>query len=143
VRSFGRAAAWAALVASVAGAIAVAVPPLVGLTRPVTTRAVPPPVLAPPADLTATASCDGFMSTAASLAWEAVDGADAYELQRRGTGDAAFRTVGTYGADVTAVRDPELGIDTTYRYRVRATDGPEVGAWSRQAEARTPLLCLL
>jgi hypothetical protein len=39
------------------------------------------------------------------------------------------------------VRDPDLGVDTIYTYRVRALDGPIGGAWSRRVRTSTPLFC--
>ena len=89
-----------------------------------------------------TASCDGWFATGVDLTWSPVAGASGYEIWRRGTGDQGFVQLGTMGADVTGVRDPDLGIDTSYTYRVRATDGQAVGAWSRAGTARTPLFCL-
>ena len=138
----GRAAAWVALIAAIVGAVAVALPPIVALTRPVRASVIPPPVLPAPDDLAASTSCDGWLSTAAELTWSSSEGAAAYEVWRQGTGDASFELVGTVDASVTAVREPDLGVDTTYRYRVRAIDEPRVGAWSSVVEARTPLLCL-
>ena len=137
-----RAFAWVTLLVVALGGGALVVPSLLTATRPMAATAVPPPRLAAPADLTVSTSCDGWWSTGADLSWTPVDGADGYEIWRIGTADDAFELVATTGAATTAVRDADLGIDTTYRYRVRATEGPRVGAWSAQAEALTPLLCL-
>jgi hypothetical protein len=70
-----------------------------------------------------------------------VPDATGYEIWRRGT-TGGWRLAGTVGSDATAARDPDLGVDTTYTYRVRALDGHAVGAWSVAETALTPLLCL-
>ena len=137
----GRIVAWLALLAAIAGAGAIVVPSVLGVATPVRTEVPPPPQLPAPADLTAATSCDGWFSTGATVSWSAVPSATGYEIWRRGTA-GGWRLAGTVGSDATAARDPDLGVDTTYTYRVRALDGRAVGAWSVAASAATPLLCL-
>jgi hypothetical protein len=137
----GRAAAWLALLASFAGAGSIIVPTLVGVAQPVTAQPTAPLELPAPTDVQVVASCDGWLSTGADVSWSSVTGASAYELWRRGTAGDGFELVATLAPDVTAVRDIDLGIDTTYTYRVRGLDGPAPGAWSRSATVATPLFC--
>jgi hypothetical protein len=82
------------------------------------------------------------MSTGADVSWSAVDGADGYEVWRRGLSGEAWARVVAVAADTTRARDVDLGVDTAYVYRVRALDGPIPGRWSEARIARTPLLCL-
>jgi hypothetical protein len=134
--------AWIALFGAISGAGAIVVPSVIGVATPVQATVDAPAPLPPPANLTVSTSCDGLLSTGANLAWEPVAGASGYEIWRRGTGDDTFELVGTVGADVASVRDPDLGIDTTYTYRVRGMDGRIAGTWSAAAVAATPLFCL-
>ena len=138
----GRAAAWVALIASIVGAGAIVVPSVIGATTPVRPSVEPPAQLPAPADLVVTASCDGWLATGVDITWSHVAGASGYEIWRRGSGDEGFVHVGTMAADVTGARDPDLGIDRSYTYRVRATDGQAVGTWSKAGTAQTPLFCL-
>ena len=132
----------AALLATVAGAVTIAFPPLVALSRPVTVHVRPPDALPAPGNLAGQSSCDGWMSTGVSISWTAVRGATAYELWRRGSADEDYAPVLTVGALTTSVRDVDLGIGATYRYRVRAMDGPLTGVWSTEIEGTTPTICL-
>ena len=124
----GRVVAWIALFGAISGAGAIVVPSMMGVAKPVQATVDAPARLPAPANLTVSTSCDGLLSTAADLAWEPVAGASGYEVWRRGTGDDTYQLAGTVGADVTGARDPDLGIDTTYTYRVRGTDGRVAGA---------------
>jgi serine/threonine protein kinase len=132
----------AALLAVAAGAGTIVLPPLVALSRPVAVKVRPPDALPPPAGLSGESSCDGWMAAGASISWQAVDGATAYEIWRRGSADADFALVASVDAGTTWFRDSGLGIDATYRYRVRAMDGPLTGAWSTEIEGSTPRVCL-
>ena len=138
----GRFTAWLALIASIVGAAAIVVPTLAGVAEPVPAQAAAPPELPAPTDVTAVASCDGWLSTGADVTWSPVAGASGYELWRRGTADDGFELVATLASGVTAVRDVDLGIDTTYTFRVRGLDGQAPGAWSHAAVVATPLFCL-
>jgi serine/threonine protein kinase len=137
-----RGVAWIALLGAISGAGAIVVPSVIGVAKPVQATVDAPSPLPPPRNLTVSTSCDGLLSTGANLAWEPVAGASGYEIWRRGTGDDTFEPAGTVGSDVTSVRDPDLGIDTTYTYRVRGMDGRIAGTWSAAAVAATPLFCL-
>jgi serine/threonine-protein kinase len=137
-----RVTAWLAFLGAFASAGAIVVPAMLGAAQPVHATAEPPARLPAPTGVTATTSCDGWLSTGTDVSWEPVAGATGYEIWRRGSADDTFTRLEPVGADVTAVRDVDLGVDMTYTYRVRAVDPPAVGAWSAAAVARTPLFCL-
>ena len=137
-----RLTAWLALLAAFASAGAIVVPAMFSAAQPVRATSDPPAQLPAPSGVTVATSCDGWWSTGADVVWEPVAGASGYELWRRGTAGDTFERVAQMGADATAFRDVDLGVDTTYTYRVRAVDGLALGAWSAAAVARTPLLCL-
>jgi serine/threonine-protein kinase len=140
--TLARVVAWIALFGALSGAGAIVVPSVIGVAKPVQATVDAPSPLPAPANLTVSTSCDGLLSTGANLAWEPVAGASGYEVWRRGTGDDTFELAGTVGASATSVRDPDLGIDTTYTYRVRGMDGRVAGTWSAAAVGATPLFCL-
>jgi hypothetical protein len=137
-----RVAVAIAVSAVVLGATAIAIPPLLALSRPLRATVHEPPTLDAPASLSADATCDGFASTGVSLTWSGVNGATGYEIWRMDTADAGFAPLQSVDAATTGYRDPDLGVDTSYRYRVRAFDGRSLGAWSGEVDAATPLLCL-
>ena len=77
-------------------------------------------------------------ATAMDLSWDAVSGADSYEIQRReGSGsfppDADAGDVGS----VTEREDTGLSSNTRYCYRVRSVDGALKSAWSAEGCATT------
>jgi hypothetical protein len=131
-----------ALLAVVAGAATIAFPPLVALSHPVAVNVRPPEALPAPVDVVGQSSCDGWMSTGVSVSWGSVRGATSYELWRRGSADEDYTLVTTVDAATTSIRDVDLGISATYRYRVRAMNGPLTGAWSTEIEGSTPTICL-
>jgi hypothetical protein len=142
-RRFSRRLALAALAAMAIGAAAVAVPSIASLDSSVAATPKGPTPLAVPTGLTATASCDGFMATGVDLAWIATGAGDGFEIWRRGGAGAKPILVATLtDPTITTFRDIDLGVDTSYRYRVRAIDGPRVSRASQEASVATPLLCL-
>ena len=101
-----------------------------------------PDAVPTPSELVATASCDGLFSTGVDLSWSGTGPSKGYEIWRgTGTGDRAL-VARVRGVHHEAFRDADLGVDTSYTYRVRAFDGPRVGGWSNVAEVATPFLCL-
>jgi predicted Ser/Thr protein kinase len=105
------------------------------------TVAGPEPVPAPDG-LVAAASCDGLFSTGVDLAWTGSAPVKGYEIWRQGgTGDRTL-VARVRGVHTEAFRDADLGVDASYRYRVRAFDGPRVSEWSNVADVATPFLCL-
>jgi serine/threonine protein kinase len=126
-----------------AAAAAIAVPTLASVNGSVTPTVRGPRPVPAPADLTATASCDGFFSTGVDLAWSADGRSEGFEIWRRAGSDrSTAKKIARVGADERSYRDVDLGIDTAYVYSVRAVDGPRVSHRSNRAEVDTPLLCL-
>jgi len=60
-------------------------------------------------------------STQVDLSWIADAGADSYEVDRKGAGEAEFSQIGTPAAN--ALSDPNATADKAYLYRVRAVNG--------------------
>ena len=142
-RRFGRKVAIAALVSMAIGAALVAVPSIASMGSSVAATPKGPKPLAAPTGLTASASCDGFMATGVDLAWTATGAGEGFEIWRRGGASAKPVLVETItDPGTTTFRDIDLGVDTSYRYRVKAIDGPRVSRPSREAVAATPFLCL-
>ena len=139
-RRSGRAVVGVAVATVAAALVAILGPVLLRLGDPVDASITPPPSLPAPAGLTVATSCDGFLSTGADLSWSAVTGATGYEIWRR-SGGGSWDPVTTASPATTALRDDDLGVDSTYVYRVRALEGPLPGRWSEAATARTPLFC--
>jgi eukaryotic-like serine/threonine-protein kinase len=139
----GRAVAWIAAAAVVVGAIWVAAPSVAGLGGRVTPIVKGPKPLPVPSGVTATASCDGWLSTGVDVSWTPGGPSGGYEIFRRGTSEEAFALIARIDDwHATSFRDIDLGVDTGYAYRVRAVKGPRVGRFGPVAEADTPLLCL-
>jgi hypothetical protein len=142
-RRFARKVALAALVSMAIGAALVAVPSIASMGSSVAATPKGPKPLATPTGLTASASCDGFMATGVDLAWTATGAGEGFEIWRRGGASAKPVLVETItDPGTTTFRDIDLGVDTSYRYRVKAIDGPRVSRPSREAVAATPFLCL-
>lgn len=89
-----------------------------------------------PANLSATAT--GATTVAVSWTDQSTD-EEGFELQRKidGSGDA-FQEIATPDADVTTFDDGGLTSETTYRYRLRATNTAGTSSWSTEATATTP-----
>ena len=105
--------------------------PVVAAFRPGAT--VPPPPPAAPSGLVANATSD----TAVAVSWtDNSDSETASELQR--TSGAGWSTLATLGANVTSYNDNGLTPDTTYSYRVRASNEAGASGWSNSASATTP-----
>ena len=138
----GRALAWVAILTIVAATSAIGFTTYTALTQPVRTTIHGPALLPGPVGLTADASCDGFLSTGVDLTWTPVVGADGYEVWRRGVNGQSWGRVTGLASPTSAVRDADIGVDTSYVYRVRAFDGPLPGWWSAPIDVATPLLCL-
>jgi hypothetical protein len=141
-RRWVRGLSWV-LVALIVASAAVAVgPSLLAARRPIGNTGTGPNPLPAPGGVAATASCDGFLSTGVNVGWVAVAGADGYEVWRRSTGGEAWTAVTTTGSTTEGIRDPDLGVDTSYVYRVRAVRAGAAGVWSDEITVGTPLLCL-
>lgn len=98
-------------------------------------------VTSPPADpsnLGATADS----ATSISLTWDdnATD-EDNYEVERcTGAGCSSFALVSTLGADSISFADSGLIAETSYTYRVRATNSAGASGYSNEASVTTPAL---
>jgi len=136
-------AAWAAVAAMAFGALWVTVPSLAGLGGAIAPVVKGPKPLPVPSEVTATASCDGWLSTGVDIAWTPGGPSGGYEIFRRGTSEDAFTLIARVDDwRTTSFRDIDLGVDTGYTYRVRAVRGPRVSRFGPSADADTPLLCL-
>lgn len=75
-----------------------------------------------------------------SIAWEPVNGAVQYELERKTTSDAMFTSI--YQGSKTEYLDTQLAVDTCYIYRYRVQYKCEEntfwGNWSDGSEVSTP-----
>ena len=141
-RRWARGLAWALIVTIVASAAALIGPSLLAARRPPGHAGPGTNPLPAPTGVTATASCDGFLSTGVDVGWAAVAGSDGYEVWRRSAGGQTWTEVATAGSATGGVRDTDLGVDTSYTYRVRAVRGGGAGTWSEEVTVGTPLLCL-
>lgn len=137
---------WLALGLMAVGAAMVAGPTLASMSDSVATHVKGPRPVPRPSGLVAAATCDGFMSTGVDLAWlpgPHGDRASGYEVWRRGGLNRRAEMIAQIdGAGVTTYRDTDLGVDTSYTYRVRAVDGVQVSPLSSRVAASTPFLCL-
>jgi eukaryotic-like serine/threonine-protein kinase len=141
-RRWIRGLAWALIALIVVSAAALVGPSLLAARRPIGHAGPGPHPLPAPSGVTATASCDGFLSTGVDVGWAAVTGADGYEVWRRSAGGETWGEVTSAGSATGTVRDTDLGVDTSYIYRVRAVRGGAAGLWSDEITVGTPLLCL-
>jgi len=96
-----------------------------------------------PTGLTVQTSCNGWFATKANLAWTPGGRSDGYEIWRLQPGDQRYRLL-TRIDDwrTTSYADTGVGIDTSYRYIVRAVIGTRRSAPTPEVLAKTPLLCL-
>lgn len=95
---------------------------------------LPDPPDAPPSNLTAQA----VSTTQINIAWtdNATNEANYVVERKKGTG--SYAVVATLSADTTAFNNTGLSKNTTYTYRVKATNGGGDSAYSNEASAKTP-----
>jgi tRNA A-37 threonylcarbamoyl transferase component Bud32 len=116
---------------------------LVSMSAPQAAAVVSGPDLVPaPTGLTAVASCDGLFSTGVDLAWTGAAPVKGYEIWRGGGIDELTLVARVRGVHTEWFRDVDLGVDTSYTYRIRGFDGPRVSGWSNVVDVATPFLCL-
>jgi serine/threonine protein kinase len=123
---------------------------LIGLAIPFLNRREPvaqarPQVLRPATSLEALGECDGFFQARASLSWQASASptADGYEIYRSESPDGPYESIGIVpGRNAVRYVDVDLGLNSTYYYRVRAMSGSRVSAFSSSAQAETPFFCV-
>ncbi len=93
----------------------------------------PPPPPADPSGLTATANG----SSQIDLSWtDNSSNEDNFKIERH-AGDGNFAEIATVGTDVTSYDDTGLSANTTYTYRVRASNGAGDSGYSNEASATT------
>ncbi len=91
-------------------------------------------ILTPPSGLTATAQ----NADRIDLSWQDNSGTeDGYEVQRKEGSGGNYATVMTLSADTTGYQDTGLDPQTTYYYRVRATNSAGASNWSNETNAET------
>jgi tRNA A-37 threonylcarbamoyl transferase component Bud32 len=123
---------------------------LAGLLVPVFTRQpqvaqARPAVLRPAMALRASGACGGFFRARASLAWRGSSSriADGYVVYRSQAPNGPYQAIGIVaGRAVIRYVDDRLALNATYYYRVRATSGSRLSAFTGPARAETPFFCL-
>jgi signal peptidase len=100
--------------------------------------------IAVPLGLTASFSCGAAtVGMKITIGWDAVTGADGYEIARSTTSGGPYTVIDVIDASSTSYADTAVVKDTTYYYVVRTVDGPWTSADSLEVTATTPSLCLL
>jgi hypothetical protein len=94
-----------------------------------------PAIPAAPSNLSATA----VSKTQIDLDWtDNADNETGFKIERSKNVNTNFSEIATVGADVTSFSDTTAKKNTTYFYRVRATNADGDSAYSNEASARTP-----
>ncbi|GIW34825.1 fibronectin type III domain-containing protein [Meiothermus sp.] len=100
----------------------------------------PPPTLGKPGNFTATVGS----STTIGLTWLKVDGATAYQIERKvGSGSFSLLTSIPHemgGPPGQSHTDSGLAPSTRYTYRIRAVNASLQSEWNNSAEVETPAL---
>ncbi|MEQ9441590.1 MAG: ferritin-like domain-containing protein [Cyclobacteriaceae bacterium] len=95
---------------------------------------VPDDTLAAPSNLAADNATEGEIT----LSWtDNSDDEDGFSIERSTSMDSGFAEVGTVAAGVTTYTDTELDPGTQYYYRVSATRGTDVSAYSSVINSTT------
>jgi titin len=99
------------------------------------------PVTTPPAPLTPAAptslAAKAVSRSSINLGWtDNANNETAFKIERS-TNSSAFTQIATVGANATSYSDTGLARNTTYSYRVRATNAAGDSAYSNTATART------
>jgi serine/threonine protein kinase len=123
---------------------------LIGLAIPLLNRNEPvaqarPQVLRPATALRAQGECGGFFQAMASVSWRASASrtADGYVVFRSESPDGPYESIAIVpGRNVLRYVDEDLGLNSTYYYKVQATSGSRVSAFSAPAKADTPFFCV-
>ena len=142
-RRIGRIVSFAALATMTIGGLWLLLPALASMSDPVRPRLHGPRPVPVPSGLSVATSCDGFLATRAELAWTPGGPSKGYEIYRHEPGVAGYTLIARIDDwHATSYVDTSLGVDITYKYRMRAVNGPRVSRPSREAVAPTPLFCL-
>ncbi|HJV03846.1 MAG TPA: protein kinase [Actinomycetota bacterium] len=100
----------------------------------------------PPAELTATGGCEGFLDAQVRLEWSMSRSprADGYEVYRGETNGGPYERIGfVTGRSELFYLDRDVSLAETYFYVVRSTRGNRSGPPSGQAQATAPPACVL
>ena len=98
-----------------------------------------------PADLTATASCEGLFDSRVRLGWSTSPSAfaDGYEIYRSEISGGPYDRIGYVARrDRMSFVDHATSLGETYFYVVRSTAGKRSGPPSGQAQATAPFACV-
>jgi fibronectin type 3 domain-containing protein len=90
-----------------------------------------------PPDAPANLTASGQSSTQINLSWADVTDETSYKVQRSANGTTGWSQVGTTAANVTAFSNTGLSANTTYWYRVVASNASGDSAASTSASATT------
>ena len=123
---------------------------LIGLLLPLAGRGDPiaqarPAVLRPATALQAAGACGGFFRARATVTWRATTSrfADGYVVYRSQSPTGPYSAIGVVpGRAVVRFVDERLALNKSYFYRVRATSGSRLSAFTGPARAETPFICL-
>jgi len=102
-------------------------------------------ILRSAAALQARGECNGFLAARAKLEWTPSSSrvADGYVIYRSLARNGPYETIGVLpGRVVDRFVDNGLSLNTTYFYRLRATSGNRMSAFTGSARAETPFICL-
>ena len=108
--------------------------PFALVVRGASSLALPPSPPAAPSGLTAAA----VSKSQINLSWGNVAGETGFKIERSTSASTGFTPIGTTAADVTTFQSTGLAANTTYYYRVRATNANGDSAYSNTASAKTP-----
>ncbi len=102
---------------------------------PTPTPTAPPPVPTAPSGLTATV----VSATQINLAWQDNSTNETnFVVERKKGSTGTYAVIATLGANVTSYNNTGLSKNTTYYYRVKATNAGGSSAYSNEAYATTP-----
>lgn len=95
--------------------------------------------VAAPTNVSATFDC-GVLSLGKGIVvdWDAVNGADSYEVHRATTSGGPYSLIATVDASSTSYKDTDVANDTTYHYVLRTVDGSWLSGYSAEVSQTTP-----
>lgn len=91
-----------------------------------------------PANVSATFDCSLLSTGGILVDWDAVGGADSYDVHRSTTSGGPYTLVATVDASSTSYNDTDVANDTTYHYVLRTVDGSWTSGDSAEASETTP-----
>jgi len=102
-----------------------------------------PPGIATNLKATVTGYTAGSTTTVplgAKITWDAVSGANSYKLERKLGATGTYTQIATINQPLKQYQDDGLATQSTYVYRVRATNDKGDGAYSTETQVTTPAL---